>query len=282
MLTMATLQRLWRASAPLTAVGIVMLIALAACLIAMAVDPRQILGAPRWLKPAKFAISSAIYALTLAWIFTWLPDRRRLTTVVGWMTTVVLVLEVGIIDVQAGRGLTSHFNAGTTLDAVLFAIMGVAIVVLWIAAMTVTVALFRHRFEDVSFGWALRLGMMLTVIGQGTGVLMTAPSDARLQAARSSGMKVSGSHTVGAPDGGPGLPLTGWSREHGDLRVPHFVGLHGVQLLPLSAWLLGAAGSASWKRRAPFVAAAGYYALFIVLLVQALGGHPVVPMMVSR
>ncbi len=73
MFTMTSLQRLWRASAPLTAIGIVMLVAFAASAIAMAVDPGQILGAPRWLKPAKFASSSAIYAFTLAWIFTWLP-----------------------------------------------------------------------------------------------------------------------------------------------------------------------------------------------------------------
>jgi hypothetical protein len=266
----------------LTVVGIVMLVAFAASAIAMAVDPSQILGAPRWLKPAKFASSSAIYAFTLAWIFTWLPDRRRLTAIVGGITAVVLVLEVGIIDVQAARGLTSHFNAATALDATLFAIMGSAIVVLWVAAMVVTVALFRQRFEDVSFGWALRLGMLLTVIGQGTGALMTVPSDAQLKAARSSGLHVSGSHTVGAPDGGPGLPITGWSREHGDLRVPHFVGMHAVQLLPAIAWAIGLVAAGAWRRLAVFAAAAGYYALFAILLAQALAGHPLVPMMASR
>ena len=279
MLTMTTLQRLWRASAPLTAVGIVMLAAFAASAIAMAVDPSQILGAPRWLKPAKFASSSAIYAFTLAWIFTMLPDRRRLTAILGGITAVVLVLEVGLIDVQAARGITSHFNVATALDATLFSIMGIAILVLWVAAMVLTVALFRHRFEDASFGWALRLGMLLTVIGQGTGALMTIPSDAQLQTARSSGLPVSGSHTIGAPDGGPGLPITGWSREHGDLRVPHFIGIHAVQLLPAIAWLFGAG---AWRRRAVVVAAAGYYALFAILLAQALAGHPFVPMMVSR
>jgi hypothetical protein len=76
--------------------------------------------------------------------------------------------------------------------------MGAAIVTLWVAAMALTVALFRHRFDDAPFGWALRLGMLLTVIGQGTGVLMTIPSSAQLEAARSSGLRVSGSHTVGA------------------------------------------------------------------------------------
>src|SRR3954447_23005428 len=104
MLTMATLQRLWKASPPLTATGLLMLAVFAASLAAMAVDTSTILGAPRWLKPAKFAISTAIYAFTLAWIFTYLPDRPRLTRRVGWITAVVVILEVAIIDLQAARG----------------------------------------------------------------------------------------------------------------------------------------------------------------------------------
>jgi hypothetical protein len=282
MLTMTTLQRLWRASAPLTAVGILMLVVFAASLAAMAIDNREILGAPAWLKPTKFAISSAIYTFTLAWILTFLPDRTRLAAIVGWITTIVLVVEVGIIDAQAARGVTSHFNAATPLDERLFGIMGMGIAVLFVSAIALTVGLFRQRFADSAFGWALRLGMLLTVMGQATGALMTAPTAARLEVARSTGLKVSGAHTVGAPDGGMGLPFTGWSREHGDLRVPHFVGIHGVQAIPLIAWLIGAGGGDAWRRRAAWLAAAAYYGLFLILLVQALGGHPAVPMMASR
>jgi hypothetical protein len=282
MLTMTTLERLWKASAPLTAVGSLMVVVFVASLAAIAIDGSTILGAPTWLKPAKFAISSAIYAFTLAWIFTYLSGWPRLTSRVGWISAVVLVLEVGIIDLQAARGITSHFNAGTVVDAALFSTMGIAIVVLWAAAIVLTVALFRQPFADSAFGWALRLGMLVTVIGQATGGLMTAPTRAQLDVARSTGLKVSGAHTVGAPDGGPGLPLTGWSTAHGDLRVPHFLGLHAVQALPIIAWLLTPIGSMVGRRRLVIAAAAAYAVLFAVLLVQALHGHPLVPMMVSR
>lgn len=279
---MTTLQRLWKASAPLTAVGLLMAAALAGSLAAMAGDSSTVLGAPAWLKPTKFHASSAIYTLTLAWIFTFLPDRRRLRATVGWITAVVLVLEVGIIDLQAARGITSHFNAATARDAILFGIMGAAIVVLWGAAIALTVALFRQPFADSAFGWALRLGMLITVIGQASGFLMTVPTAARLEVARSTGLQVSGAHTVGAPDGGPGLPVTGWSREHGDLRVPHFIALHAVQALPALAWLLTPLLPPPARRRAVLAAAAAYVAIFGLLVMQALNGHPLIPMMVSR
>jgi len=106
----AFFDRLWRTSPPLAAVGAVMIVAAAASVVGMVVDPRIITGAPAWLKPFKFAVSTAVYSLTLAWIFGLLPDWPRVRRVVGWTTAIVFVLEVVIIDAQAWRGTTSHFK----------------------------------------------------------------------------------------------------------------------------------------------------------------------------
>jgi hypothetical protein len=131
-----------------------MLVVAGASLAAMLVDPRVIAGAPAWLKPFKFATSTAIYSLTLAWIFGWLSDWPRVRRVVAWTTAIVFVLEVAIIDAQAWRGTTSHFNVSTPLNATLFLIMGVAILLQTLVSLSVAVALWRQRFTDRTLGWA--------------------------------------------------------------------------------------------------------------------------------
>jgi hypothetical protein len=107
---------------------------------------------------------------------------------------------------------------------------------------------------------------------------MTRPTETQIADARAGErMTTAGAHSVGGPDGGPGVPVAGWSREHGDLRVPHFIGLHAVQALALIA-----IGLRRWHRpetvrvRALLAAAASYGALFLVLLWEALRGHSVV------
>jgi hypothetical protein len=144
--------------------------------------------------------------------------------------------------------------------------------------MAVVVALWRHRFADRALGWALRFGMTLTILGALTGPLMTRPTAAQLADARAGNrMLIAGSHSVGGLDGGPGVPVTGWSREHGDLRVPHFIGLHAIQALALVALLLGQSRRPEPVRvRAVLAAAASYTALFFLLVWQALRGQSVV------
>ena len=243
---------------------------------AMLLDPRTIEGAPGWLKPLKFAVSTGIYSATLAWMFRYLPDRPRLTRRVGLTTAVVFVIEVAIIALQATRGTISHFNTSTLVDGALFSVMGVAILVQTVAALVVTIALWRHTFADRALGWALRLGMTLAVAGASVGGMMTQPTAAQLANARETRqMPRAGAHTVGAPDGGPGLPGPGWSLEHGDLRAPHFVGLHAMQVLPFAVLVLARRRNDAARVRIAIGASVNYAALFLILLAQAMMGQSV-------
>jgi hypothetical protein len=274
----SALARLWSVDKPLTAVGLLMLGALAAALAGLVLDPRTIAGAPAWLKPAKFAISTAIYSFTLAWVFSYLASWPRVRRIVGWTTASVFVLEVAIISAQAWRGTTSHFNASTPVDMALFATMGIAIVMQTLISILVAIALWRERFANQALAWALRLGMVITIVGAASGGVMTRPTSAQLAEVRATGhMPAAGAHTVGAPDGGPGLPATGWSREHGDLRVPHFFGLHAIQLLPLIAFAIGRLTSVERRRvRLVLVSAGSYVGLFAILMWQALRGQSLI------
>jgi hypothetical protein len=190
----------------------------------------------------------------------------------------VFVLEVALIDTQAWRGTTSHFNVSTPVNAAMFFIMGGAIIVQTLVSIAAVVALWRQQFSDRALGWALRFGMTLTVAGALVGPMMTRPTTEQLATARAGArMTVTGAHSVGGVDGGPGIPVTGWSREYGDLRVPHFIGLHAVQALALIAL-----GLRKWRRpesvrvKAVLAAAASYASLFLLLLWGALRGQSVV------
>src|SRR5580658_3984357 len=121
------IKKLWTESAPLTAVAALMLVVFVASVAGIFLDPRTITGMPAWLKPAKFAISTAIYSATMAWLFEYIRVWPRFTRATGRAIAIVFVIEVGIIDAQAARGTTSHFNLTTPLNQVLFTIMGLGV-----------------------------------------------------------------------------------------------------------------------------------------------------------
>ena len=272
------LARLRRVSPALTVVGFVMVADLFFCLIGLVVDRRVITGAPAWLKPAKFALSTMIACWSFAYCIASTTIWPRFIRAMDILLAAGLFLEIALIDMQAARGTSSHFNNGTHFDAMVYAVMGLSIACIWLSMLLLTTVLFRQPFAGSAWGWSLRLGMVLAVFGTGSGGLMTMPSSRQLAEAHASGrMPIVGAHTVGAPDGGRGLPVTGWSVEHGDLRIAHFIGMHGLQVLPLLAWWMSRRGlSQATQRRLVFSLAASYLALFFLLLWQAFRGQPIV------
>ncbi|NRQ36209.1 hypothetical protein HII36_30885 [Nonomuraea sp. NN258] len=242
------------------------------------VDDRTLDGMPIWAKPTKFAISFVLYSFTWAWLLSLSPRGRRWS---GWAGTVLAVAgltEVVLIVFQAARVERSHFNFATPLDTTIYMIMASTITALMVANIVAAVAVLIDRPGDRPLAWSLWSGLIISTLGLASGILMTMPT-----AGQDPAFGIVGAHTVGVPDGGPGLPALGWSTVGGDLRVPHFVGMHALQLLPLLALALTAlAGRVPALRhevvRARLVAIGGglYGGVFALTVWQALRGQSVV------
>ncbi|MET0694230.1 MAG: hypothetical protein ABWY56_09870, partial [Propionibacteriaceae bacterium] len=200
------------------------------CLVGIVVDDRQLLGLNIWDKPLKFSISVLIYAVTWSWLIDRLQRFRRVAWWAGTVATLGLAGEMVVIIGQTVRGETSHFNVTTPLNTALWGAMAMMIAAVWVASLVVCALLFRNPSADPAQVWAIRGGALLSVVGMALGMLMTTPTEAQLS---SETMDVVGAHTVGLADGGPGLPVLGWSTVGGDLRIPHFIGMHALQALPL-------------------------------------------------
>ena len=230
---------------------------------AWGLDPRTIQGVSVWVKPMKFLASLALFALTTAWFFGYLPAARRHARparAIVWTIVGAALFEIVYITVQAARGEASHFNDSTLFHQAMYGLMGVGALLLTGTMLLLAREVARHGDPalDPAYRLSVVLGLVLTfVLGAAAGAYMSAQPG----------------HGVGGVPGGPGLPVVGWSATGGDLRVAHFFGIHAQQLLPLAGALL----ARLWPRRVALGvwAFAIIYAVFTVAtFVQAARGLP--------
>lgn len=272
-------RRAWSLS-PVLAVSTVLMLIGAVCTSAgLVLDSRLLVGEPIWLKPTKFYASLGIYDVTILYLLSFLSERSRFVRVAGTLVGLGGVIEMVAITLQAARGVRSHFNVATPFDQAIFITMGVTILVVWVTMMVLAAMLVRAKLKELPLASALRMGLVVGVVGAGLGFFMSSPRAEQI-AAMKAGQKPmeSGSHTFGAKDGGPGLPLVGWSAVAGDMRPAHFLGLHGMQVLPLLAGLLARRRGRSEALRLALVRASGaaYLGLTVALAIQALRGLPII------
>jgi hypothetical protein len=255
------------------------LIALVAA-VGLLIDDRVLVGAPIWAKALKFAISFGVYALTFGWMIDQVrrPRVRRIAWWAGTALAAASLLEMVVIVGQIIRGTRSHFNNETPFDATMFAAMGGFVAVIYLASLIVAGIIAFTPFTDRVLSWSLRLGGVISVMGLSTGFLMLLPTAE--QAALGDASLSRGAHGVGVVDGGPSIPILGWSTTGGDIRISHFVGMHALQLLPLLAIVLTGflAVRLSERTRLQLVFLAGgvYLAVFALALWQALRGQSVI------
>lgn len=204
-------------------VVIIHLFSIVLCLIGLAVDDRMLMGINVWIKPLKFSISDAIYLVTVGYMTTLYPYTRRKKSIIDNVAAFTLLIELFIIVGQAARGVQSHYNIHNPLDGLLFGLMG-----LFIGINVLIMGLFlfdaiRLKLNTTkAIQWSILMGWIVVLLGSWIGGQMISQM----------------AHNVGVADGGAGLPLVNWSTVAGDLRVAHFFGLHGIQIIPLFAFVL--------------------------------------------
>lgn len=245
-------------------VGVAHVILLFVMMVIAPFDGREVMGINPWIKPMKFAASIAIYALTMGWLLDELPLREQVRRRVSWVIAGTLIIEIILITMQASRGVTSHFNDTTAFDAAVFSVMGAAITINILVAAYVALKFWRTDAKiPAPYLWGIRIGLTIFVLASLEGFAMVSHS----------------AHSVGVPDGGPGLHVVNWSTKGGDLRVAHFFGMHALQVLPLAGFLLSTRRAESLTSNAARWAQVGgvvYALLALLLFLMAMVGRPLI------
>ncbi|MEC3956244.1 hypothetical protein VMT65_24615 [Nocardia sp. CDC153] len=257
-------------------------------LCAMAFDDRMLLGESVWLKPLKFATAFTLYCGTLAWLLSFPHRGRRLTWWMGTVFAATGVVDVGFIVLQAARGTFSHFNGQhDAVNDIGQQVFASGVPGLFLANLVIAVTLSWQRVTDRPTSMAIRAGLGIAVFGMALGYTMGFSGKQQTTDAYGHPVTLEAGHTFmhGQPevrDGVAGMPVTHWSTAGGDMRVAHFAGLHGIQLLIVAAIVLARlAPSIGWLRtertrtRLIGVLALGYTGVVATLLWQALRAQPV-------
>lgn len=248
--------------------GLALFIAITALplIAASQLDPREFLNAPVWQKPLQFHLALSTYILTLAFFARYLPQgmTTRKWRIYAAIVIFCILAELVWVGGAAAFGTASHFNIASPVMAALYGLMGVFAVILTSPSLAIGVATWRnpntglHPALHLSVALGLILTFILTLIAAGT-------------------MSSMPGHLIGTPTIHATLPLLGWSREVGDLRVPHFFATHALHALPLIGIVAARTLAPTKARIAVWLSAAAYSALIAATMLQAFQGQPFVP-----
>ncbi len=212
----------------------------------------QVYNINAWYKPFKFAFSTFLFSWAMGWYCYYLKSFNA--NYFNISVVLLLGFEIVYIAIQAGRGQLSHYNLSTPIYAALYSFMAIAASLVTIYTAYVGFLFFTNTFPELPgyYVWAIRFGILIFVIFSFEGFVM----GSRL------------SHTIGAQDGGEGLPLLNWSIQAGDPRVAHFIGMHALQVLPIVSFYIFR------NVKATIFISFLYLLMAIFTLIQALRGQP--------
>jgi hypothetical protein len=154
----------------------------------------------------------------------------------------------------------SHYNPHPVMSAIYLSMGGVATVLI-LGSLMMGLSFWTSRDSHLpeALRLSLALGLILTFV-------LTLPAAGTLAALPG--------HFIGTPVTGAAVPIMGWSREVGDLRVAHFLAMHALHAVPLIGVAAMGLSNLALARGLVWAGALGYVALTAFAFVQALAGQP--------
>jgi hypothetical protein len=230
-------------------------------------DDRLLNGISVWIKPLKFEFSMSLNLLTILVVLSAVAPAVRELRLVRWSALAVAAastFEIAYIAVQAARGVGSHYNVGTPVEALGYTLMGVGAVVMVGGAFLIGLAILRSTLLPGREGFRL---------GAAAGLMLGAALTLLTASVLSAGFDGPGHWVGGVRTDAGGLPIVGWSTTGGDLRVPHFFATHLAQALPLLGFAADRLGA---RRPEVWIVAGGVAGTVVVALtfLQAIAGRP--------
>ena len=250
------LTRMWHDAPAFTGLAMLMTLAMVPLLAAMALDDRLFQGESVWLKPLKFHLALVIYLITLAFYARFMPPTGRLWRAFVAAVCLAVLGEILWIGGAAANQTASHFNITNPVMSTLYGLMGFFAVLLTSASLVMGLSIARNPSVAPTLRLSLALGLITTFV---LTVIVAGYMSSNL------------SHFIGTST--RTLPIMGWSRDAGDLRVAHFFATHALHAVPLVG--LAASRMTLPQGRATVIAATAAYSAFVLaLFVQALAGRP--------
>lgn len=257
------------ASEPLFATtGLFLALALLATVSAMWLDTRLFQDENVWIKPVKFQVALSVYLLTLAFFARWLPrgmTERRSYRIYAQVAVFTMIAELVWIGGAAMFGIASHFNISSPLMGGLYSLMGLFAVILTSVSLVYGIAIWRNDQSDLNpaLRLSIALGLCLTFV-------LTVPVASTLAGAMN--------HFVGTPVTGATVPIMGWSREVGDLRIAHFFATHAMHFVPMMGLAIVSVLKPPRARVLVWLTGLAFAGFVVFTFFQALGGQPLVPL----
>lgn len=260
------LRRMWTDAPAFTALALFITLAAIPLLTAAAMDPRTYLNSPVWQKPLQFHLALSVYLISLSFFARYLPHgmTSRRWRAYAAIVCFCILAELVWVGGAASYGTASHFNVGNPIMGAIYGLMGLFAVILTSASLTMGIAIWRNPHTGLppalhlSIALGLILTFALTLIAAGT-------------------MSSMPGHHVGLPLTHAAVPILGWSREVGDLRVAHFFATHALHVIPVVG-LLALPLAPATGRALVLAASAAFCALVAFAMWQAFQGQPFLPL----